>query len=238
MLYSPLMNTSHPVAIAFPRLFLAPIAGLLVGAAATFAASPVHAAFTAKSAVQGRSIDFALNVLANLFTDFLKSALGNQLITETTSISETDFTNANVLTAFFLGTAADGASNSFSAKSSFANATVPQKEIFSIGMFPETKALIGGKITQDSLSIGIPDDRTAKATFGPVDTGKFTYASTYGFGFKNGGFIEAGGETKQPIRANVPGPLPILGLGAAFGYSRMLRKRIKVRRLPQAIAID
>jgi hypothetical protein len=228
MLYLPLMNTSHPVTIAFPRLFLAPIAGLLVGAAATFAASPVHAAFTAKSAVQGRGIDFALNVLANLFTDFLKSTLGNPLITETTSISETDFTNANVLTAFFLGTAADGASNNFSAKSSFANATVPQKEIFSIGMFPETKALIGGKITQD----------TAKATFGPVDTGKFTYASTYGFGFKNGGFIEAGGETKQPIRANVPGPLPILGLGAAFGYSRMLRKRIKGRRLPQAIAID
>jgi hypothetical protein len=115
---------------------------------------------------------------------------------------------------------------------------VPQKEIFSIGMFPGTKALIGGKITQDSFSIGIPDDRTTQATFGTVDTGKFTFASTYGFGFKNGGFIEAGGETKQPIRANVPGPLPILGLGAAFGYSRMLRKRIKFRRLSQAIAID
>jgi hypothetical protein len=30
--------------------------------------------------------------------------------------------------------------------------------------------------------------------------------------------------------ANVPGPLPILGLAAAFGFSRKLRKRIKLHR--------
>ena len=31
----------------------------------------------------------------------------------------------------------------------------------------------------------------------------------------------------------VPGPLPILGLGAVFGYSRKLRKRIKASKTPE-----
>jgi hypothetical protein len=30
--------------------------------------------------------------------------------------------------------------------------------------------------------------------------------------------------------ASVPGPLPILGLAAAFGFSRKLRKRIKLHK--------
>ena len=33
----------------------------------------------------------------------------------------------------------------------------------------------------------------------------------------------------------VPGPLPILGLGATFGWSRRLRNRIKLRKLPEGI---
>jgi hypothetical protein len=220
------MNGNHTSLIALPRL-LAPITALLVGAATTVVASPAYATITANSSVKGRGIDFAFNVIANLFTDFLKSVLGNPLITADTSISVADFTNANVRTAFFLSVAADGAKDSFPARSSFDNATVPQKEIFAIGRYPETKALIGGNITFGSLSIGIPDERTAKVTFGPVDTGEFTYATTYGFGFKDGGFIEVGGEKIQPIRHDVPGPLPILGTAAAFGYSRKLRKRIK-----------
>lgn len=37
----------------------------------------------------------------------------------------------------------------------------------------------------------------------------------------------------------VPAPLPLLGVGAAFGYSRKLRKRIKSRKLPEVMsAID
>jgi hypothetical protein len=32
---------------------------------------------------------------------------------------------------------------------------------------------------------------------------------------------------KYAIAKEVPGPLPLLGIGAAFGYSRVLRKRIK-----------
>jgi hypothetical protein len=32
--------------------------------------------------------------------------------------------------------------------------------------------------------------------------------------------------------ASVPGPLPILGVAAAFGFSRKLRERIKDSKLP------
>lgn len=41
-----------------------------------------------------------------------------------------------------------------------------------------------------------------------------------------------------PETSSVPGPLPVLGAAAAFGYSRKLRKRIKSRQLPVAGAID
>lgn len=37
---------------------------------------------------------------------------------------------------------------------------------------------------------------------------------------------------------SVPGPLPLLGVGAAFGFSRKLRKRINVCKQPVASAID
>lgn len=33
----------------------------------------------------------------------------------------------------------------------------------------------------------------------------------------------------------VPGPLPLLGVGAAFGYSRKLRKRIKSSKIPEVM---
>jgi hypothetical protein len=35
---------------------------------------------------------------------------------------------------------------------------------------------------------------------------------------------------------NVPGPLPLLGVGAAFGYSRQLRKRIKTSKSPEVLS--
>jgi hypothetical protein len=37
---------------------------------------------------------------------------------------------------------------------------------------------------------------------------------------------------------SVPGPLPILGIGAAFGFSRKLRKRINYSKLPAATAVE
>lgn len=38
--------------------------------------------------------------------------------------------------------------------------------------------------------------------------------------------------------ASVPGPLPLLGVGAAFGFSRKLRTRIKASTLPTTCCID
>ena len=39
-----------------------------------------------------------------------------------------------------------------------------------------------------------------------------------------------------PSSANVPGPLPILGLAAAFGFSRKLRKRINLHKGTSAVS--
>ena len=36
--------------------------------------------------------------------------------------------------------------------------------------------------------------------------------------------------------APVPGPLPLLGVGAAFGFSRKLRKRIKTSKTPEVLS--
>jgi hypothetical protein len=34
----------------------------------------------------------------------------------------------------------------------------------------------------------------------------------------------------------VPGPIPLFGVAAAFGYSRKLRKRIKTSKLPEVMS--
>jgi len=39
--------------------------------------------------------------------------------------------------------------------------------------------------------------------------------------------------TPIPPTSDVPGPLPWLGAGIAFGYSRRLRRRIKINKLPE-----
>jgi hypothetical protein len=54
-------------------------------------------------------------------------------------------------------------------------------------------------------------------------------------GISNRGFLFS----THPVSAQpVPGPLPLLGVGAAFGYSRKLRKRIVSSKvLPVANAI-
>jgi hypothetical protein len=44
----------------------------------------------------------------------------------------------------------------------------------------------------------------------------------------NGGMID---NYQNTFTQQVPGPLPILGAGAAFGYTRKLRRRVKAMRL-------
>jgi MYXO-CTERM domain-containing protein len=58
----------------------------------------------------------------------------------------------------------------------------------------------------------------------PTEFRFYSYTETTGhyIDFSNISFLQADG----PGPASVPGPLPLLGVGAAFGWSRRLRKRI------------
>ena len=70
----------------------------------------------------------------------------------------------------------------------------------------------------------------------------------FGFGVGNSGSVPFGLATvtisnfsapipsSAPATSSVPGPLPILGLAAAFGFSRKLRKRIKLHRGTSAVS--
>jgi hypothetical protein len=40
----------------------------------------------------------------------------------------------------------------------------------------------------------------------------------------------------EPRHVPVPGPLPLLGFSAAFGYSRKLRKRLSVSKAPKVMS--
>lgn len=51
-----------------------------------------------------------------------------------------------------------------------------------------------------------------------------------------GEYAGCGSGTCLPVSTQVPGPLPLLGVGAAFGYSRRLRKRIKTSKAPEVIS--
>jgi len=49
-------------------------------------------------------------------------------------------------------------------------------------------------------------------------------------------YAGCGSGTCLKVSPRVPGPLPILGIGAAFGFSRKLRKRIKTSKTPDMIS--
>ena len=49
-------------------------------------------------------------------------------------------------------------------------------------------------------------------------------------GFLDGKFARTSFAAVQPPASSVPGPLPLFGAAAAFGFSRKLRSRIKVTR--------
>jgi hypothetical protein len=73
---------------------------------------------------------------------------------------------------------------------------------------------IGGSTSVSSLVAGSPSSLTVSSVY--TSNGGFISSAT--FGFRQG---------TAPV--NVPAPLPILGLGVAFGFSRKLRNRIKIR---------
>ena len=74
-----------------------------------------------------------------------------------------------------------------------------------------------------------------------VSSATFNNTTLAGLGFTTTGLIgtwtlEDGGDQIRVVLTEVPGPLPLLGAGAAFGYSRRLRRRINTSQAtpPQA----
>ena len=63
----------------------------------------------------------------------------------------------------------------------------------------------------------------------PSTSGNFT-------DFGAGDYAGCPGSCRGAVVNPVPGPLPLLGVGAAFGFSRNLRKRIKGSKLPEAMS--
>jgi len=79
-----------------------------------------------------------------------------------------------------------------------------------------------------------PLKETTVGRFDVVCTGCIDGPVTWGTNVL-GGNISYKGETRGPV-AQVPGPLPALGLAAAFGFSRKLRKRIKLHKGTSAVS--
>lgn len=64
-----------------------------------------------------------------------------------------------------------------------------------------------------------------------VSSATFNNSTLAGLGFTTTGLIGTwtlvdGGDQIQVVLTEVPGPLPLLGAGAAFAYSRRIRRRI------------
>ena len=65
-------------------------------------------------------------------------------------------------------------------------------------------------------------------SFGPSEVGPVIFSSTLTrTGGKIDNITDSLNQYKDPSLDEVPGPLPLLGAGAAFGFSRRLRSRIK-----------
>jgi len=67
------------------------------------------------------------------------------------------------------------------------------------------------------------------AIMGTLEYTAFTNVTSNPFAQQSGGKIIINVNDPNPPTTAVPGPLPVLGAGAAFGYSRRLRRRILVK---------
>ena len=83
-----------------------------------------------------------------------------------------------------------------------------------------------GPVTGPSTSsTGSPGSTVA---FGPSEFGPVVFSSTLTrTGGKIDNITDSLNQAKDPTINEVPGPLPLLGAGAAFGFSRRLRSRVK-----------
>jgi hypothetical protein len=96
-----------------------------------------------------------------------------------------------------------------------------------------------GGITFDIGHLATPGDYSTAFTFEePYQLFTVPYDSTSTTtieSLKAGDYAGCPGSCKGAV-VQTPGPLPLLGVGAAFGFSRNLRKRIKGSKLPEAMS--
>jgi hypothetical protein len=91
----------------------------------------------------------------------------------------------------------------------------------------------GGEPIETALLNGVVGGQDITADFSPInDFSDRGVPVTPGSGFQQ--VVEVQHIGIPPV----PGPLPLLGVGAAFGFTRKLRKRINSSKLPVASAID
>jgi len=96
-----------------------------------------------------------------------------------------------------------------------------------------------GGITFDIGHLATPGDYSTAFTFEePYQLFTVPYDSTSTTtmeSLKAGDYAGCPGSCKGAV-VPTPGPLPLLGVGAAFGFSRNLRKRIKISKSPEAMS--
>ncbi len=129
----------------------------------------VAATFTPKGAIQGKGIDFLLNVAANVFTDILKGALNLPGLTQDTSLAEADFTDRGINTAYVLIALADDAQDKKAFFGSGKGSVNPEKTVFAKStQWPGTTAKIGALIDRglffETISLGSPPKTSLNLT--------------------------------------------------------------------------
>jgi hypothetical protein len=97
-----------------------------------------------------------------------------------------------------------------------------------------------GGITFDIGKYNIPGDESSFVFDEPYQLFTVAYDSTStstGESLNAGSYAGCPGSCRGAV-VQTPGPLPLLGLGAAFGYSRRLRKRVKGGKPPEAVSFS
>ncbi len=96
--------------------------------------------------------------------------------------------------------------------------------------------------TKVGLGLGLPNSGSGGSgpvfgyrVFGGIQNFRVNSSgTTFNQAVANGtSFTYAQATLYTPPAASVPGPLPLFGAAAALGFSRKLRKRIQVARMPQ-----
>ena len=168
----------------------------------------IAATFTPKGAIQGKGIDFLLNVAANVFTDILKGALNLPGLTQDTSLAEADFTDRGINTAYVLIALADDAQDKKAFFGSGKGSVNPEQTVFAKStQWPGTTAKIGALIDRglffETISLGSPPKTSLNLTLqdfvpSPLSENRTT-SSSFGFIFANGNFIFGGQEKSRQI---------------------------------------